>query len=165
MFSIFKKKKEEPPAPVAPVVPANEYEFLIKCTDEKSGKALEKYQKNWTDPEDKYEGMTIYDLKDSCRYGEKIYQYPPLEPAVKLKAFIGDDGSVVITGYVVDGDDELLVGEAAKTKANKILKILQEESPAITGELYGGKYWKLEDSGYVDDRWSDPPTVRFKLRW
>ena len=162
MFDFFKKKEEKPPAPV---VPQNVYEFPIKCADEKLSKALEKYQKELTDPDDKYEGMTIYDLKESCRYGEKIYQYPLLEVQVNLKAFLGEDGSVVISGYVVDGSKDLLVGEAAKTKAKKILGILQNESPSITGELTGGKYWKLEDSGYVDDRWSDPFTLRVTLRW
>ena len=168
MFNLFKKKDPKPApvqAPPAPKAPENVYEFLVKCADEKSADALAAYQKDWTDPEDKHEGMTLYDLKDSCRYGEKIYEYPPMDVTPKLKAFIGDDGSVTITGFVVDGEDELLVGEAAKTKAKKILKILQEESPSITAELFGGQYWKMEDSGYVDDRWSDPYTMRVKLKW
>ena len=165
LFDKLFKKKEEPPAPATPKAPENVYEFVIKCNDEKSIKALSEYQKEWTDSDDKYEGMTMKDLKESCRFDEKIYKYPPIDVPVKLTAFLGDDGSVDISGYVVDGDNKILVGMAAKTKAKKILKILQEESPSIAGELYGGNYWKLESSGYVDDAWSDQLTVRVTLQW
>lgn len=85
--------------------------------------------------------------------------------SVKLSAFMGDDGSVIISGYILDGDFEIYVGKSAITKSKKILKILQDESQTITGELYGGQYWKLEDSGYVDDRWSEDITIRVSLRW
>ena len=167
-MSLFKRKPKTNPAPEPIIVPpaqSNEYEFIIKCSDEKSENALEKYQKFWTDPEDKYNGLTMRELKESCLYGEKIYQYPPLDVSVKLSAFLGDDGSVTISGFVLDGEREILVGEAAKTKAKKILRILQDESPTITGELYGGNYWKMKDSGYVDDRWSDERTIRVRLCW
>ena len=142
------------------------YEFKIVCTYEKSEKALLKYLKNETDPDDKYNGMTMRDLKDSDLYGEKIYQYPPCDVTVKLSAFVSDeDGSVVITGFVLDGDKEISVGTAAKGKSNKILRTLQDNGPAITGELSGGNYWKLEDSGYVNKDWSDPVTLRVCLEW
>lgn len=167
-MSLFKRKPKREPAPEAPVVlpvQSNIYEFIIKSENDDSDKQLEKYQKFWTDPEDKYNGMTMKELKESDLYGEKVYQYPPLDVSVKLSAFLGDDGSVIISGYILDGDSEIYVGKSAKTKAKKILKILQDESPTITGELYGGKYWKLEDSGYVDDCWSEDLTIRVSLRW
>lgn len=167
-MSLFKRKPKREPAHEAPVVlpvQSNIYEFIIKSENDDSDKQLEKYQKFWTDPEDKYNGMTMKELKASDLYGEKIYQYPPLDVSVKLSAFMGDDGSVIISGYILDGDSEIYVGKSAKTKSKKILKILHDESPTITGELYGGQYWKLEDSGYVDDRWSEDLTIRVSLRW
>lgn len=159
-----KQEPEPDPVPVKPDRP-NEYEFIIKCVNEKSQAQLEKYQAFWTDPEDRYNGMTMWDLKDSALYGEKVYEYPPRDVDVKLSAFIGEDGSVQISGYVLDADGEIYVGKAARTKAKKILRILQDESPSITGELYGGKYWILKDNGYVDDDWSDILTVRIYFRW
>lgn len=167
-MSLFKRKPKSEHVPEPPVVlpvQSNIYEFIIKSENDESDKLLEKYQKFWTDPEDKYNGMTMRELKESDLYGEKVYQYPPLYVSVKLSAFLGDDGSVIISGYILDGDSEIYVGKSAKTKTKKILKILQDESPTITGELYGGQYWKLEDSGYVDNRWSDVLTIRVSLRW
>ena len=167
-MALFKKRqKAEPkPAPV-PVAQTTTYDFIAKCIDEKSEKALVKYQKFWTDPEDKYEGMKLMEFKAEGVPGDKIYQYPPLDVDVKLDAFIGvgDDDSVSINVFILDGDDEIFVGPAAKTKAKKILRILQENKPKISGELYGGKYWKMEDSGYVNADWSDPLTVRVYLKY
>lgn len=167
-MSLFKRKPKSDPVPEPPVVfpvPSNIYEFIIKSENDESDKLLEKYQKFWTDTEDKHNGMTMRELKESDLYGEKIYLYPPLDVSVKLSAFLGEDKSVELSGYIFDGDCELYVGKAAKTKEKKILRILQDESPTISGELYGGSYWKLEDSGYVDDRWNEPLTVRVSLRW
>lgn len=166
MLFFKRKPKPEPvPEPVVQPVRSNSYDFIIKSENEETSKQLTKYQKFWTEPENKYNGMSMRDLKASDLYGEKIYEFPPLDVSVKLSAFLGEDGSVEISGYILDGDKEILVGKAAKTKAKKILKILQEESPSITGELYGGNYWKMEDSGYVDDRWNEPLTVRVFLSW
>lgn len=164
-MSLFKRKTKSEPA-AAPVQKKNHYDFIAKCHDEKSEKALEKYQKFWTDPEDKYDGMTLKEFKADGVPGDKIYQYPPLDVDVKLDAFIGiENDNVSINVFVLDNDKEILVGTAAKTKAKKILKILQEENPKITGELYGGKYWKMEDSGYVNNDWSEELTVRVFLEW
>ena len=162
----FGKKKPEPEPTAAPVQKKNYYDFIAKCHDDESVKALEKYQKFWTDPEDKYDGMTLKEFKEDGDPGDKVYQYPPLNVDVKLDAFIStEDGSVSINVFILDNDKEILVGTAAKTKAKKILKILQEENPKITGELYGGKYWKMEDSGYVNNDWSEELTVRVFLEW
>lgn len=106
-MSLFKRKPKREPANEAPVVlpvQSNIYEFIIKSENDDSDKQLEKYQKFWTDPEDKYNGMTMKELKASDLYGEKVYQYPPLDVSVKLSAFMGDDGSVIISGYILDGD-------------------------------------------------------------
>ena len=84
---------------------------------------------------------------------------------MKLEAFLGEDGSTDIRVYILDGESDIYVGTAAKTKAKKILRILQEENPSISGELYGGKYWKMEDSGYVNNDWSDELTVRVYLKY
>ena len=178
LFDMFKKKapqQQDPveweveipaPAPApAPVKQTNSYDFIIKSEDEKTDRALAKYQKFWTDPEDKYEGMTLMQFKEEGYPGDKIYQYPPLDVDVKLDAFIGEDGSVEIRGFIYDGDKEIYVGTAAKTKAKKILRILQNDHPKITGELYGGKYWKIESSGYVDNRWDEVLTVRVYFEW
>lgn len=166
-MSLFKRKQkpapELEPQPVSQ--PSSYYDFIIKSSDEKTDAALSKYQKAETDPADRYNGMTMKQFKAEGLCGEKVYQYPPLDVDVKLSAFIGEDGSVEISGFVLDGSDEIRVGTAAKTKVKKILKILQEESPKISGELYGGKYWKLKDNGYVDDDWSEDLTVRVYLSW
>lgn len=156
----------QPKKVAAPVAYDNHYEFIIKSEDEKTDRAIVRYQKFWTDPEDKYEGMTLMQFKEEGYPGDKIYQYPPLDVAVKLDAFLGEDGSTEIRAYIENGTkNEIYVGTAAKTKAKKILKLLQENNPKITGELYGGKYWKMEDSGYVDDRWTETLTVRVYLQW
>lgn len=153
------------PAP-EPEKPKNEYDFIAYSTDEKTDKAINKFQKFWTDDEDRYNGMTLKEFKEDGCPGDKVYQYPPLDVDVSLEAFIGEDGSVTISVFILDGaDDKILVGTAAKTKAKKILRILQENDPKITGELYGGKYWKIEDSGYVNNDWSEKYTVRVYLRW
>ena len=141
------------------------YDFIVKSENEKTTKALEKYQKFWTDKEDQYDGMKLKEFKEDGDPGDKVYQYPPLDVDLKLEAFLGEDGSTEIRAYIENGSDEIYVGTAAKTKAKKILKLLQENSPRITGELYGGKYWKMEDSGYVDDRWTETLTVRVYLQW
>jgi len=151
LFSLFKKNKEEPvsnPVPVQSVKESNKYEFIVHCDE--NDKPLWKYQKENTDPDDIYNGMTMHDFKASGDCGEKLYKYPPLSVPVKLSAFIGEDGSVEISGYIIDGNDEILVGKAAKTKSKKILKILQENNPKITGELSGGYYWLIESSGYLN---------------
>ena len=171
LFSkLFKQPADPAPEPVAPVPePVQKkqyYDFIIKSADETTDKALQKYQKFWTDPEDKYDGMKLMEFKEEGSPGDKVYQYPPLDVSVKLEAFIADeDGAVTISGFINDGDKDIYVGTAAKTKAKKILKLLQENNPKITGELYGGKYWKMEDSGYVDDRWTETLTVRVYLEW
>ncbi len=166
-MSLFRRKLKSGPVPtVAPIPKKNAYDFIAKCYNEESRKALEKYQKFWTDPEDKYEGMALKEFKEDGSPGDKIYQYPPLDVDVKLDAFISiENDNVSINVFVLDNDKEILVGTAAKTKAKKILKILQEENPKITGELYGGKYWKMEDSGYVNNDWSEELTVRVFLEW
>lgn len=161
---LFKKKTEPAPAPVVELK-RTVYDFIVKSQDEKTDKILVKYQKFWTEPEDKYDGMTLKEFKADGDPGEKVYEYPPLDVDVKLEAFIGDDGSTEIRGYILDGSDEILVGTAAQTKAKKILRILQEEQPKITGELYGGKYWKMESSGYVNNDWADELTVRVYLTY
>lgn len=160
-----KKKKVEPASAPAPVEKKTVYDFIARSQDEKTDKALNKYQKFWIDKEEKYGGMTLKEFKADGLPGDKIYEYPPLEVDVKLEAFIGEDGSTDIRVFLLDGDGEILVGTAAKAKAKKILRILQDESPSISGELYGGKYWKMEDSGYVNNDWSDELTVRVYLTY
>ena len=164
----FKKKKKEPePAPVpTPVVASESYDFIVKSESKKNDKAIVKYQKFWTDAEDKYDGMKLMDFKREGDPGDKVYEYPPLDVDVKLEAVIDEDGSTAIKAYILDGSDgEIYIGTAAKTKAKKILRLLQENQPKISGELYGGKYWKMEDSGYVNADWSEPLTVRVYLKW
>lgn len=163
---LFGKKKKNESVP-APVVEQKKtvYDFIIKAQDEETEKALVKYQKFWTDKEDKYDGMTMKEFKEDGDPGDKVYEYPPLDVDVRLEAFIGEDGSTEIRGYVLNGDGEIYVGTAAQTKAKKILRILQDETPSITGELYGGKYWKMEDSGYVNNDWSEQLTVRVYLTY
>ena len=142
------------------------YDFIVKSENDKTAKAIEKYQKFWTDKEDQYNGMKLKEFKEDGDPGDKVYQYPPLDVDLKLEAFLGEDGSTEIRAYIENGsDEEIYVGTAAKTKAKKILKILQEDNPKITGELCGGKYWKMEDSGYVDDQWNEVLTVRVYLTW
>lgn len=165
---LFKRKKKEPePAPVLEPTPVYDvYDFIVKSENEKTDKAIAKYQKNWTDPDDKYDGMKLMDFKRDGDPGDKVYEYPPLDVDMKLEAFIGEDGTTEIRAYIIDGsDDGIYVGTAAKTKAKKILRILQDNNPKITSELYGGKYWKMEDSGYVNADWREDLTVRIYLKY
>ena len=149
-----------------PVKPKTVYDFIAKSQDEKTDRAIINYQKDWTDDEDKYDGMKLMEFKREGSPGDKVYEYPPLNVDVKLEAFIADeDGSTEIRVFILDGDDEIYVGNAAKTKAKKILRILQDKQPQITGELYGGKYWKMENSGYVNNDWSEDLTVRVYLKY
>ena len=163
---LFKKKNKSEPVPAPVIAPAKTiYDFIAKSQDEKTDKALVKYQKFWTDSDDKYDGMTLKEFKADGLPRDKVYEYPPLDVDVKLEAFLGEDGSTDIRVYILDGESDIYVGTAAKTKAKKILRILQEENPSISGELYGGKYWKMEDSGYVNNDWSDELTVRVYLKY
>lgn len=166
MFLFGKKKKEEPAPAPEPATKKTVYDFIVKSQDEKTNNAIVKYQKYWTDDEDKYNGMRLMEFKKEGDPGDKVYEYPPLDVDVKLEAFLGEDGTTEISAYILDGaDSEIYVGKAAKTKAKKILRILQNENPKITGELYGGKYWKMEDSGYVNNDWSEDLTVRVYLTY
>ena len=161
----FGKKKETAPAP-KPEIKKTVYDFIVKSQDENTDKAIVKYQKFWTDAEDKYDGMKLMDFKKDGDPGDKVYEYPPLDVSVKLEAFISEDGNTEIRAYILDGGDgEIYVGTAAKTKTKKILRILQNNNPSISGELTGGKYWKMEDSGYVNNDWSDDLTVRVYLKY
>ena len=159
-----KKKKEAVPAP-APAPKTETYDFIVKSENESTSKAIAKYQKFWTDPEVKYDGMKLMEFKEDGLPGDKVYEYPPLDVDVRIEAFLGEDGSTDIRAYILDGDGEIYVGTAAKTKAKKILGILQDKDPSVSSELYGGMYWKMEDSGYVDDRWSEDLTVRVYLKY
>lgn len=53
------------------------YDFIVKSENEKTTKALEKYQKFWTDKEDQYDGMKLKEFKEDGDPGDKVYQYPP----------------------------------------------------------------------------------------
>lgn len=169
MALFWRKKKSEPaPVPVPAPLPVKKeiYDFIAKCDNEKSHKELEAYQKFWTEPEDKYNGMRLLEFKREGYPGDKVYKYPPLDVAIRLEAFIPDDGSnPSVKVFILTADDDIYVGTAAKTKAKKIIRICTEKAPKITGELYGGKYWKIEDSGYVDDRWEEDLTVRVYLEY
>ena len=175
-MALFDKLFKSDPAPTpkpapTPVQKKETYEFIAHCSDPKCEKRLQKYQKFMTDPEDKYDGMKLMEFKESGYPGDKVWQYPPLDVDVDLKTTVSEDGSVTVSVYVIDydidkGEDvELYVGDAAKTKGKKILRLMQEHDPEITAELYGGKYWKMEDSGYVDDRWDEVLTVRVYFKW
>lgn len=169
-MGIFDKlfRKENQPAPAAdpePVKRPTVYDFIIKSENDRTDKALAKYQKFWTDPENKHEGMKLMEFKAEGDPGDKNYLYPPLDVDVELKAVVNEEGVLEILGYIGDGSEEIYVGKAAKTKAKKIQRILEENDPAITGELYGGKVWKMEASGYVDDRWEEDLTLRVYLEW
>lgn len=143
------------------------YEFLVHFTDD-AYDILEKYQKEWTDPDDRYEGMTNKDIKASGDYDTKIYQYPPLD--VDLELFETEIDSKAAVGFnLIDGKRNPFIGYAPKTKAKKILRLI-EEHPGIrmSAELSGGHYKKLEfwnDHDYVNSDWSDDIKVRVTLNW
>lgn len=150
----------------APKTKKNTYDFIVKSDSDESDKELDAYQKFWTDKEDRYEGYTLREFKANAYIGDKVYKYPPLDVTVRLEAFIAEeDGAVTITAYLLDGEKEIRIGTAAKTKAKKILRILQQNNPKISAELYGGNYWKMEGSGYVEDAWDEVLTVRVYFEW
>lgn len=167
---LFKKEvaPESAPVPAADPEPAKHptyYEFIIRSEDEKTDRALEDFQKFWTDPEDKHEGMKLLEFKKEGSPGDKNYLYPPLEVDVELKAIVNDEGVLEIHGYIYDGNDLIYVGTAAKSKARKIKRIMDERDPRITADLYGGNVWKMESSGYVDDRWIEDYIVRVTFEY
>ena len=143
------------------------YVFLVHFVDG-AYDVLEKYQKNWTDPEDRYEGMSNKDIKESGAYNEKIYQYPPLDVDLELQE-LERDGKPAVGFNLIDGKKNPFIGYAPKTKAKKILQLI-EEHPQIrmAAELSGGHYKKLEfwnDHDYVNADWSDDIKVRVTLDW
>jgi len=159
----FKRKKKEAPAP-DPAPRKEVYEFIVRSEDEKTDRALVKYQKLYTDKEDKYNGMKLMEFKKEGCPGDKVYEYPPLDVDVTIEPVTDEDGTLQIRVYLITGlEADTYVGTAAKTKAKKILRILEEKSPYVTAELYGGRYWKMEDSGYVNNDWSEDLTVRVYL--
>lgn len=165
---LFHKELAVDPVPAVdpePVKHPTFYEFIISSENEKTDKALAKYQKFWTDPEDKHEGMKLKEFKEEGLPGDKNYLYPTLDVEVELKAAEDEDGQLQILGYICDGSDLIYVGRSAKNKAKKIKHILEEENPRITAELCGGKVWKIESSGYVDDRWEEDLKVRVTLEY
>lgn len=137
------------------------YDFLVHWDDDKIWDILERYQKQNTDREYKYEGYTMRELKESGLYGEKIYKYPPLDVSVELKE--KDDN---IDVYLFDGDKDVLIGHPPKTKVKKIKTLTKElENYFIHATLSGGDYWKLKDNGYVEDDWSDDLKVKVSIDW
>ena len=136
------------------------YDFVVHYDDEKIDRYLEKYQKDWSDPDYKYRGLSIRDIKEQALYGEKIYKYEPLD--VDL-SFVYQDGLLQV--LLFDGKRDVNVGYAPKTKAKRIRKILEEYDPAVTAELSGGHYYKLKDNGYVEDEMVDDLKIRVNLDW
>lgn len=173
-MGIFDKLFKKEPMPAVETAPAADpepvkhpefYDFIIRSEDEKTDKALAKYQKFWTDPDDKHEGMKLMEFKREGSPGDKNYLYPPLDVDLELKAVENADGVLEILGYIFDGDVDIYVGKAAKSKAKKIKRIMDEKDPEISAELCGGKVWKMESSGYVDDRWEEDLIVRVTFRY
>ena len=141
------------------------YEFLVQYEDnEKVYKILERYQRDLTDPDDKYDGMTMREIKasDDCKI--KHYEYPPLDATVDLIE-TERDGKPAIQVTFYDGDKERPIGYAPPRKVKRIREILADKDPFVSAELFGGHYMMLKDSGWVETDYSDDLKVRVKLDW
>lgn len=136
------------------------YEFLVHYDDEKVERYLVKYQKFWSDPDYKYEGLSIKEIKDSCRYGEKIYKYEPVDVDLEFKY---EDG--VLRVFLYDGEKTTDVGYAPGRKTKRIVQILSDLDPDVFAELSGGHFYQLKNNGYVEDEWSDEYKIRVRLDW
>lgn len=144
------------------------YEFLVHFDSDKTVDRLEKYQKEWTEREDQYEGMRIQDIKEEGVYDHKYYKYPPLD--VDLEIFeAAVDGKPAVGFNLIDGKNNPFIGYAPKTKARKILSLIKEHDRLkMSAELTGGNYRKLCDRGsydYVSDDYDDPIKIRVTLDW
>ena len=136
------------------------YEFLVHYDDEKVERYLVKYQKFWSDPDFKYEGMTMREIKDSMLYGEKIYKFAPLDVDLDFKYENG-----VLRVFLLDGDKSVDVGTAPPRKTKRIVQLLRDFDPRVYAELTGGHFYQLKNNGYVEDEWSDDYKIRVRLDW
>lgn len=147
---------------------AAHYEFNVHWDDEKTEDILEKFQREWTDREDRYEGMTKKDIRESCVPGEKIFKYPPLDVDLELKR--GEiDGKTAVLVYLIDGAKNPLIGYAPKTKAKKILQLLDEHQVYMSAELSGGDYRELvcfsDGEAVCDSNIPKPLKIQVRLDW
>lgn len=148
---------------------AAHYEFNVQWEDPVVEEFLERYQRAWTDREDQYEGMTKKEVRETCLPGEKIFKYPPLDVDVELKP-AEIDGKPAVLVYLVDVKDLILLGRAPKTKAKKIIKLLEDPSIRISAELSGGDFWELvcfSDGGEAvcESNVPKPLKVQIRLEW
>ena len=146
------------------------YDFNVHWDDERTEKILERYQKEWTDREDRYEGMTKKELRESGSPGEKVFRYPPLDVDVELRAS-EIDGKPAVLVSLIDGRKNPLIGYAPKTKAKKILQLIDEhsESVRISAELSGGDFWDLvvfhDGEAVCESNIPKPLKVQVRLDW
>ena len=147
---------------------AAHYIFNVHSEDDNIYDTLERYQRKWTDREDRYEGLTKRDILETCAPGEKIFKYPPLDVDVELKED-EVDGKVAVLVYLVDGDRCPLIGHAPKTKAKRILQLLSEHDVVVSAELSGGDYRELvcfsDGEAVCDSNVPKPLKVQVRLDW
>ena len=144
---------------------AANYVFLAHSDDPKVEKLLKKYQRDNTDKEDKYDGYTVRELKESCDYGTRHYEYPPLDVYAELRE-AEVDGKLTYEIYIFDGEKAALVGYPPKTKVKKIREILGKYPVCVKGEIEGGHYMQLKDNGWVETDYPDEDMkVRITLDW
>ena len=146
------------------------YDFNVHWDDERTDKILERYQKDWTDREDRYEGMTKREFKECGGPGDKVFKYPPLDVDVELSR--GEiDGKAAVLVSLIDGGKNPLIGYAPKTKAKKILQLIDEhnESIRISAELSGGDFWELvvfhDGEAVCESNIPKPLKVQVRLDW
>lgn len=147
---------------------AAHYVFNVHWSDEKTNKILEKYQKDWTDPDDRYDGMSKRDIMEACAPGDKVFKFPPLDIDVELSEGIVDSKPAVLV-RLIDGKNNPLIGCAPKTKARKIIQLLSEHDVRISAELSGGDYRELvvfgDGEAVCDSNIPKPLRVQIELDW
>lgn len=148
---------------------AAQYMFNVQWEDPAVEDVLEKYQKSWTDREDRYEGMTKKDVRETCVPGEKVFKYPPLDVDVELRPDQIDSKPAILV-YLIDGKDPRLIGHAPKTKAKKIIELLRDPNLRISAELSGGDFWEVvcfPDGGEAvcESNIPKPLKVQVHLEW
>ena len=143
------------------------YDFNVHLTEE-GYEIAEKYQRLWTDREDRYEGMTKREIKENGVPGEKYFKYPPMDVGLDLVP-VEVDGRPMIEVYLLtDKKKDPLIGYAPKTKVKKILQLIDEHDIRMRAELSGGEFRELvvfSDGEAVCDGIPTETKIQVRLDW
>ena len=129
----------------------DEYSFNADELDEKF---IKKYQREETDSDEYYDGMTNKEIKEIYSDGDRVYKYPFLTVYPTLK-----DEEDRIEIYIEDK----MVGYVPEQKIKKVRKLLTNDNVDISAEIYGGDYKQIYDEDIETD-YSDVK-MRVDISW